>query len=439
MREMPFFDLMSGFLDDSDDNEDTIESAQEEAKKFIESTKSCRTKTKTENDVKKFKRFLNKEGENRPPEKIAVALLSAYLCRFLQDLKKEDGEEYEPQTIKGYVFSIERYLKEHSYPEWKITALPAFSMVQDVLKAKMTISKSSGKGNRPNRAMPISSEEEAKFWDTKAFGFQHPMALLRVLFWYFTMLFGLRGRNEHHQMLWGDVELKTSSDGEYLEYTERLTKTRRGASSGRAFQPRIFPLHDRNRCPVEAFKLYASKRPTNSECPKFYLAVNYSFEKSGNWYKNSPLGVHSLGNLLSSAAKIAQIEGKKIVNHSARKTAIKRLLDGGCPESYVTQLTGHKSVSSLASYSEACQTVQRKMARTVTESSDFSDSAPTIQTHACPSGVSGHAEPDVSARSLHQQQYTVTSRGDNMETLSRGAVVGKEFNNCTFNISFNLS
>ena len=79
--------------------------------------------------------------------------------------------------------------------------------------------------------------------------------------------------------------------------------------------------------------------------------------------------------MLSYAAKIAGITDRKIVNHSARKTAIKRLLDGGSPASYVTQLTGHNPVSSLASYSEACDTVQRKMAGTVTENVDFSTRA----------------------------------------------------------------
>ena len=117
------------------------------------------------------------------------------------------------QTAKSTVYSIETYLKEHSYSDGEITTSPAFSLVQDVMKAKMTITKSSGKGNRPNRAMPVTGEDEGRFWKSKSFGFHHPMALLRVIFWYFTILFGLRGRNEHHQMLWGYVELKKGSDG----------------------------------------------------------------------------------------------------------------------------------------------------------------------------------------------------------------------------------
>ena len=208
-----------------------------------------------------------------------------------------------------------------------------------------------------------------------------------------------------------------------------------------------------NKCPVEAFKLYSSKRPKSSEpCSKFYLAVNHNFEHSGNWFKNAPLGVNSLGNMLSSAAKIAGIADRKIVSHSARKTAIKRLLDGGCPASYVTQLTGHKSVNSLASYSEACDTIQRKMAQVVTENVGFASHAvaPSSSREAVPDSDGRDAPEVVPAQRTgpadaggddvrRGASCTVTSSRADLQNLSRGAVIGKEFHNCTFNISFNMT
>ena len=435
MTDRPVFDLVSAFFDSSD--EETVDTIREDAKSFILSTKSKKTKQTTENDVRKFLNFLINEGESKLPKELSAKRLCAYLCKFIQSLKKLNQEEYEPQTLKGIIYSIERYLKEQDYDDWKITSSPAFALMQDVLKAKLTVSKASGKGNRPQRAMPLTDDDEEKLWSSKAFGLHHPMALLRVLFWYFTMLFGLRGRNEHHQMLWGDVELKSGPDGEFLEYTERLTKTRRGSDSGRAFKPKIFPMEDKTRCPVEAFKLYASKRPTGDDlCSKFYLAVNYAFMKTGNWFKNNALGQHSIGNMLSSAAKIAQIDDKKVANHSARKTAIKRLLDGGCPPSYVTQLTGHKSVNSLASYTEACDSIQRKMARTVTKGESFTGqttatSAPQHSDSELPTGVQTGSGDNIQSG----QSYTHNAT---LERLAHGAVIGKNFTGCTFNISFNM-
>ena len=58
----------------------------------------------------------------------------------------------------------------------------------------------------------------------------------------FTQQFGMRGATEHVKMMWGDVELKTSSDGtEYLEFNERQTKTRTGKTgNARPFSPKAF-------------------------------------------------------------------------------------------------------------------------------------------------------------------------------------------------------
>ena len=85
------------------------------------------------------------------------------------------------------------------------------------------------------------------------------------------------------------------------------------------------------------------------------------------WYKKQPLrlGKHSISSLLKDAASEAGLSGKRITNHSGRKTGVKRLLDDNVSPQYIAQLTGHKSVTSLASYAEAGITVQRKMSKTI--------------------------------------------------------------------------
>lgn len=58
------------------------------------------------------------------------------------------------------------------------------------------------------------------------------------------MHLGLRGRQEHSTMLWGDLELKTTNGSDskrYLEFTERATKTRKGLNDDpRAFKAKIW-------------------------------------------------------------------------------------------------------------------------------------------------------------------------------------------------------
>ena len=56
------------------------------------------------------------------------------------------------------------------------------------------------------------------------------------------MHLGLRSNEVHSNLRWGDLELLTNATGEeYLEYTERATKTRTGVTSDcRAFKPKMF-------------------------------------------------------------------------------------------------------------------------------------------------------------------------------------------------------
>lgn len=55
------------------------------------------------------------------------------------------------------------------------------------------------------------------------------------------MHFGMRSRQEHQDMHFGDVEMKLTSDGlQYVEFNERETKTRKGHGAARAFAPKMF-------------------------------------------------------------------------------------------------------------------------------------------------------------------------------------------------------
>lgn len=77
---------------------------------------------------------------------------------------------------------------------------------------------------------------------------------------------------------WGDVKLKTASDGiEYLEVNERQTKTRTGQNLAdiRKVPPRMYATGD-DRCPVAVYKAYGQRRPSNfsNDSDPFYIAPN---------------------------------------------------------------------------------------------------------------------------------------------------------------------
>ncbi|XP_073237757.1 sushi, von Willebrand factor type A, EGF and pentraxin domain-containing protein 1-like [Porites lutea] len=100
----------------------------------------------------------------------------------------------------------------------------------------------------------------------------------------------------------------------------------------------------------------------------FYLAVGHNRRSNEEvWYMNAPLGKNEIGKFLSTAAKTAGLhsEGKKVTNHSVRKTCISRRLDAHVSDNFVAQLSGHKSRESLQSYKSASAKDQKRISLTL--------------------------------------------------------------------------
>ena len=133
-------------------------------------------------------------------------------------------------------------------------------------------------------------------------GAHNPNALLNTVWWNNCRHFGMRGGREHHDLRWGDVKLMTNSGGkEYLEYSERQTKTRQGDNPRniRSVKPTMWStssdIND-NRNPVSVYKQYRDRRPKDmfgSDSP-FYLGINHVrqcpaaaevFVSSKPWYQ----------------------------------------------------------------------------------------------------------------------------------------------------------
>lgn len=271
-----------------------------EVEKFIDNEENSNTRKKTKNDMALLSSFMAKEKENRQVEEIPPQELDNYLSRFLLSVRKKNGDEYEPSTLRGFIASIERYLKKCRYSESVITG-QNFARKRDALKSKQKHLKRLGKGNKPNEASSLTPEERDILFERKEMGFSSPKALINTLWLNNCMHFGLRGGKEQRELKWGDAVLKTNPFGkEYLEYcTERQTKTRPGdnPSNVRKVKPKMYeqPSLPPERNPVFVYKFYKAKRPNETlvEDALFYLAVNHvSSEQLAfpdtKWFKPQP-------------------------------------------------------------------------------------------------------------------------------------------------------
>ncbi|XP_071157837.1 uncharacterized protein KIAA1958-like [Mytilus edulis] len=168
--------------------------------------------------------------------------------------KKCDGGDYEPDTLKSIQGSKNRHLTEKRC-NIDLIKDKEFKHSRDVLMFKRKLLRQSGKGNKPKKAEPLTKEEIDILYQKKLLGAANPRALTNTVFLNNSMFFGMRSRLEHQNLRWGNIDLKTTSAGEkYLEFTERATKTRSGATSdARAFSPKMFENKGDPRCPVSLY------------------------------------------------------------------------------------------------------------------------------------------------------------------------------------------
>ena len=133
--------------------------SQKDTDEMIEKQKNKNTVSKTKSDMKLFTTWLAcVEGENRLPEEIPAMELNNYLGKFYLSVRKTDGKEYEPDSLSGIQNSIDRYLSEKQYG-LRIKTAEEFEHARQVLMAKRKSLKKEGKGNNPNKAQALQTED----------------------------------------------------------------------------------------------------------------------------------------------------------------------------------------------------------------------------------------------------------------------------------------
>ena len=87
---------------------------------------------------------------------------------------------------------------------------------RDALTAKQKQLKRHGLGNRPKATTALKDDEIEIPFNEKVLGLTSPQALLNTVWLSNMTYFGLRGCQEQKELRWGDIVLKTDSDGRGL-------------------------------------------------------------------------------------------------------------------------------------------------------------------------------------------------------------------------------
>jgi len=107
-----------------------------------------------------------------------------------------------------------------------------------------------------------------------------------------------------------------------------------------------------DQCPVRIYQEFARHRPSDYCEPESRFCLKPVRNPTTDvWFSRQPLRKNLIGSLAKVMAHKAGLSSTNKTNHSARKTAIQTSLHTGIPPTDVIQLTGHKNMQSLNSYS----------------------------------------------------------------------------------------
>ena len=84
----------------------------DEISTFIEENRNKNTVKKTRADLNTFQRLAKTVNETRTIEKIPRTELNNLLTHFVVKIRKQNGEEFEPDALTSFFRSLDRFLRE---------------------------------------------------------------------------------------------------------------------------------------------------------------------------------------------------------------------------------------------------------------------------------------------------------------------------------------
>ena len=332
-------------------------------------TNSYNTIRKTKHEVRRFALYLEDTfGESCPIDELKAEQLCTYLKHYFGNVRKADSTEYEPDTLRSFMLSIERYLKSRKY-SCNILESPVFAPCREVIQEKRDTWAKPNKNVCNSKVEAFTSQHEALLRQMNIITRETPDGLLLELLINNSKYFDQRGNEStiNRSLLWGDLEIKTdgTTSIEYVEYkkTAASLASNKDSNSNELTTTNLrayaMPRHP-NECPVVALRLLSYHRPpqcSNADAP-FYLVPRTSADQRV-WFKTIRAGRHRLDLLLQQAMQKAGISGK-FSCMSIRKGKIKGLLLPNVSSTLTSNTQSDNSVSSPVSPSSSSTLIEEK-------------------------------------------------------------------------------
>lgn len=278
--------------------------------------------------------------------------LSYWLSKFVLEVRRKDGKEYNPRSLLSLIFGVCAAASENKRSPINVLGDPDFASFRKLLDSEMKRLSGKGVGSTVRQAQAFSQKQEDMLWKRKFLGDFNPTVLLRTILALNGRNFALRSSQEHRdrQLRFKPRQItlhEPPGERAFLRYVEDVSKNRQGGLKHLKVAPKVVHQHENVTCPerchVRIFKKYMKVCPTDRRDDSFYLTpLQRPTEKM--WYSRQPVGVNQLGKHTADMCKEAGLEGF-FTNHSWRATAATRMYQSGVDEQLIMERTGHTSVA----------------------------------------------------------------------------------------------
>ncbi|XP_063814480.1 uncharacterized protein LOC135054925 [Pseudophryne corroboree] len=362
--------------------------------------KNVNTVRKTTSDIQTLQNFMSELNENRKVEEIPHTQLDTLLSKFLLVVKRKDGNEYEPHTLRCMIGSIDRYLKEHRYTHTIIYGNSKdFPLTKQSLNAKIKFLKKIAESNPPIRQEALTDHDIENLFKSRTLSLDNPTSLLNLVFFNNGIHFALRTK-EQYNLQWGDIKLKIDPRGnQYLEYCDRQTEAVENCKNLRQMNPRIYSTpHIPERDPITAYIKYRSFRPSAMMAPDspFYLAPNVNYNPAfSEWFRSTKIGIQKIRAMMTTMKIRASLpESKRKVSYITKKRLVERLPQHHLSTTSMVQTTRQYNLHSSNNRSSILEGKQHK-APVMINNVQPTTSRPS-QDKLLPSASSYHPRPSTS-------------------------------------------
>ena len=166
------------FFTDPTNNNSTLN--EQDVQQFVEQNRNKNTVNKTSSSLNVFYKWAKSINENRNIDEIPASDLDNILAHFVIKIRKQNGDEYEPNTLTSFFRSFDRFLRQQG-KTYNLMTDRQFARAREALASKCKQLRRQGKGQRPNKALGLSSEQIDKLWSTEQLSNKSPQSLLRTV------------------------------------------------------------------------------------------------------------------------------------------------------------------------------------------------------------------------------------------------------------------